>query len=143
MRQDLERLRRFTADLGVQEHVVFEGARNQDEVVELYGRADLFALASFAEGVPVVLMEAMAMEVPCVATWVNGIPELIQDGEEGLLVAPSTEEQLAGAMERVLGDPALGRRLGQAGRRRVLAEYNLKNNSAELAEIFRRRLAGA
>jgi len=81
-----------------------------------------------------VLMEAMAMEVPCVATWVNGIPELIRDGEEGLLVAPSTEEELAAAMERLLADPALGRRLGQAGRQRILAEYNLKNNCAQLAE---------
>lgn len=138
---DRERLERYAASLGIGDKVIFEGARNQDEVVELYRQSDLFALASFAEGVPVVLMEAMAMEVPCVATWVNGIPELIRDGEEGLLIAPSSVEQLAAAMERMLADPALSRRLAQAGRRRVLAEYNLEENIGRLAEIFRRRLA--
>ena len=52
---------------------------NQDRVRDLYLNAHVFALASFAEGIPVVLMEAMAMEIPCVTTWITGIPELIRD----------------------------------------------------------------
>ncbi len=127
---------------GLQACVVFEGWRNQDEVRVLYEQADAFALASFAEGVPVVLMEAMAMEIPCVATRITGIPELIRDGIEGLLVTPSDEAALAEALARLMDDAALRRRLGQAGRQRIIEKYNLARNSEHLAGIFRRRLAG-
>ena len=128
-------------ELGIESSVVFEGWRNQDAVLAFYRQADLFVLASFAEGVPVVLMEAMAMEIPCVATWVAGIPELITDGAQGLLVAPSDEEGLARAIARLLDDPELRRRLGQAGRARVLEQYDLDTNVSRMAEIVRRRLA--
>jgi colanic acid/amylovoran biosynthesis glycosyltransferase len=125
-------------------HVRFEGWLNQDRVLELYREADIFALASFAEGVPVVLMEAMAMEIPCVATHVNGIPELIRDGIDGLLVSPSDAGELAHGLARLMDDGALRRGLGEAGRKRVCEKYDLARNTARLAEIFRRRLgAGA
>jgi glycosyltransferase involved in cell wall biosynthesis len=127
-------------ELGIESSVVFEGWRNQDAVLALYHQADIFVLASFAEGVPVVLMEAMAMEIPCVATWVAGIPELITDGAQGLLVAPSDEEGLARAIARLLDDPELRRRLGQAGRARVLEQYDLDTNFSRMAEIVRSRL---
>lgn len=128
---------------GLRERVVFEGWCNQDRVRELYERADIFALASFAEGVPVVLMEAMAMEIPCVATHVNGIPELIRDGVDGLLVSPSDTEALAAAVARLMDDAELRRRLGRAGRLRVCDRYDLATNTARLAAIFQRRLGGA
>ena len=128
-------------ELGIESSVVFEGWRNQDAVLTFYKQADLFVLASFAEGVPVVLMEAMAMEIPCVATWVAGIPELISDGAQGLLVAPSDEEGLARAIARLLDDPELRRRIGQAGRARILEQYDLDTNFRRMAEIVRRRLA--
>ena len=80
------------------------------------------------------------MEIPCVATWITGIPELIRNEVEGLLVAPSDVEGLAQAIARLMDDPALRRRLGEAGRRRVLEEYDLERNTAKLSEIFRRRL---
>jgi len=75
----------------LKDYVRVEGALNHDRVLEFYRRASVFALASFAEGVPVVLMEAMAMQVPCVATWVAGVPELIRNEIDGLLVAPADE----------------------------------------------------
>ena len=137
---DSASLRQFVESSGMGQNVVFEGPRNQDEVIALYRNADVFALASFGEGVPVVLMEAMAMEIPCVATWVNGIPELIRDNEEGLLVAPSDVEGLSRAIERLLKNRDLRLRLGQAGRKRVLQDYDLQNNTAALAEAFRKRL---
>jgi colanic acid/amylovoran biosynthesis glycosyltransferase len=124
--------------VGVPGNVVFEGDRNRDEVIAIYRESDLFAIASFAEGVPVVLMEAMAMEIPCVATWVNGIPELIRDNEEGLLVAPSDVEGLAKAIETLLKNPDLRRRLGSAGRQRAMRDYNLATNTASLAQVFRK-----
>ncbi len=82
-----------------------EGSLNQDRVIDLYRQADAFAPASFAEGVPVVLMEAMSMEIPCVATWVNGVPELIRDGDDGLLVALSDADGLAAAIKLLIDHP--------------------------------------
>ena len=116
------------------------GPSNHDRVVDFYARADAFALASFAEGVPVVLMEAMAMEIPCVATWVAGVPELIRDGIDGLLVPPADPEALADALEKLMDDPALGARLAASARQRVLDLYNLKSNSARLGDTFLRYL---
>lgn len=116
------------------------GPCNHDRVIDFYGRTDAFALASFAEGVPVVLMEAMAMKVPCVATWIAGVPELIRDGIDGLLAPPADPEALAAALARLMDDPALRERLGDSARRRVLECYDLKRNSARLGETFRRHL---
>ena len=83
---DRKRLELAAQRLGISEHVIFEGARSHDRVLELYRRADIFALASFAEGIPVVLMEAMALGLPCVSTRITGIPELIEDGSFGYLM---------------------------------------------------------
>jgi len=116
------------------------GPCNPDRVIDFYARANAFALASFAEGVPVVLMEAMAMKIPCVATWIAGVPELIRDGIDGLLVPPADAEALAAALEGLMDDPALRARLGESARRRVLERYDLKRNSARLGETFRRYL---
>ena len=127
--------------LGLSKQVLLEGWKNRDEVREFYRAADIFALASSAEGVPVVLMEAMAMQVPCVATRIAGIPELIRDGIDGLLVTPSDPAELAGAIARLLDDSALRRRLAEAGRIRVREKYHLAANVARLSEIFLRRLA--
>jgi glycosyltransferase involved in cell wall biosynthesis len=125
---------------GLGASVVFEGAGNQDRIRALYAQADAFALASFAEGIPVVLMEAMAMEIPCVTTWITGIPELIRDGVDGLLVPPSDDAALAQVLAVLMDDAAVRRRLGTAGRARVLEAYNLSRNTERLAAIFRRRL---
>jgi colanic acid/amylovoran biosynthesis glycosyltransferase len=129
------------ARLGITEHVRFEGAVNQDRIRDFYKTADVFALASFAEGIPVVLMEAMAMEVPCVTTWITGVPELIRNEVDGLLVAPSDVVGLAEAIIRMIRDRDLRKRLGEAGRQRVRDKFDLQHNVGHLAEIFRRRLA--
>ncbi|HZT33965.1 MAG TPA: glycosyltransferase [Bryobacteraceae bacterium] len=139
---DRESLERTARERGIAEAVVFEGAVNQDRVRALYQAADAFVLASFAEGIPVVLMEAMAMEIPCITTWINGIPELVRDAVDGILVAPSDDEALAEAIARLMDDVGLRRRLGQAGRRRVLERYDLERNTGRLAEVFGRRLGG-
>jgi glycosyltransferase involved in cell wall biosynthesis len=125
---------------GLEEHVYFAGALNQPLVMEAYRKTDLFALASFAEGVPVVLMEAMAMEIPCVATHITGIPELIRPGKEGLLVVPADPWRLAKAIRTLMDDKELSNRIGKAGRERVLDKYRLDVNTKALARIFTRRL---
>jgi colanic acid/amylovoran biosynthesis glycosyltransferase len=138
---DRESLEREVARRALGHHVIFEGAVNQDHIRELYGEADAFVLASFAEGIPVVLMEAMAMEIACIATAVAGIPELIRNRLDGLLVAPSDERALAAAIDDLIKDPAMRRRLGAAGRSRVIERYNLNSNVARLARIFTHHLA--
>jgi colanic acid/amylovoran biosynthesis glycosyltransferase len=125
---------------GLAGHVIFEGAVDQDGIRALYRQADAFALASFAEGVPVVLMEAMAMEIPVIATGITGIPELIRDGVDGLLVMPSDVAALAAAIARLMDEPLLRRGLGLAGRLRVIDRYNLAVNVGRLAAVFARRL---
>jgi colanic acid/amylovoran biosynthesis glycosyltransferase len=133
---DRGRLQAAAQDLGISAQVIFEGAQSHNRVLELYRDADFFALASFAEGIPVVLMEAMAMGIPCVSTRITGIPELIEDGISGLLVPPADAEALAGALERLLGDPDLRARLGQAARDRILRDYNLRNNIERVKALF-------
>jgi colanic acid/amylovoran biosynthesis glycosyltransferase len=117
------------------------GACNHDRLADYYASSDAFILSSFLEGVPVVLMEAMAMELPCVATWITGIPEIIEKDVEGLLVPPASAGAIADAVERLIEDPEGARRLGTAARRKVLAKYNLERNVERLAEEFRLRLA--
>ena len=120
--------------------VVFEGAVNQDNIRALYEAADIFCLPSLAEGIPVVLMEAMAMEIPCVTTHITGIPELIRSGTEGLLVAPSDLEGLVKALETLMDDVALRESFAKNGRARILKEYNLGRNVEQLAKIFADRV---
>jgi glycosyltransferase involved in cell wall biosynthesis len=138
---DRPAIERLIAARGLGRQVTLEGACNQARVRSFYRETDLFALASFAEGVPVVLMEAMAMEIPCVATWITGIPELMRDGVDGCLVAPGDEEQLAGAIVRLMEDPELRRRLGESARARVREDYDLEKNVRRLAAIYQRRLS--
>ncbi len=139
-RQDLESA---IARSGLEGHVTLEGKCNQDRVLAFYGETDLFVLASFAEGIPVVLMEAMATELPCIATWITGIPELIRHGIDGWLVPPADEEQLADTIAKLMDDPELRRKLGRSARIRVQEKYDLERNTERLAEIYRRRLASS
>ena len=133
-------LRAAIGEAGLARHVTMAGALNQDEVRRLYGEADAFVLPSFAEGIPVVLMEAMASGVPCVTTRITGIPELIRSDDEGLLVAPSDAEALAAAIARLIDDPGLRARIAAAARRRVDADFHLERNAARLGSLFARRL---
>lgn len=90
------------------------------------------------DGIPVAMMEAMARGLPVVSTRLTGIPELVHDGDNGLLVAPNQPEELAAALARVLDDADLRRRLGEAARATVLAEYRIDANTADLAAMLAR-----
>jgi len=129
-------LRECAARLANPESIVFEGAVNQDRIRDLYANADVFCLPSFAEGLPVVLMEAMAMQLPCVSTTIAGIPELIRDNIDGLLVAPGDPKTLAEALTRLMDDADLRNRLALSGRARVLEQYDLSRNVDALAAVF-------
>jgi len=136
-RGDLERI---TALLGIADHVTFVGAVGQDEIRAWYDKADLFCLPSFQEGIPVVLMEAMACELPVVSSWVMGIPELVEHGVSGALVQPGRADLLADAIADLAADPERRRAMGRAAREKVLAEFEIGANAARLAELLERVL---
>jgi glycosyltransferase involved in cell wall biosynthesis len=114
-------LERRIGELGAGDAVELTGAVGQDRIRELYEQADVFCLASFREGLPFVLIEALAMELPVVATRIMGIPELVTEGENGLLVTPGRSDELAEALARLARDP--GERAALLARRaQVLLE---------------------
>jgi len=133
---DAAMLKNFVSDNQMQDVVHFSGALTHDQAQQLLSEVDVFALASFAEGIPVALMEAMSVQLAVVATHVCGIPELITNDVEGLLVAPSSVEQLADALEKLIVDPELRGRLGLEARKRIVAEYKQRRSLDRLAKFF-------
>lgn len=127
---------------GLAGSISFTGYRSQDEVAEALTRSDLFVLPSFAEGLPVVLMEAMAARVPVVATRIAGIPELVEDGVHGRLVPPGDVEALTGAVDALLRDPLLRHRAGEAGREKVCREHDIAREAAWLSRLFQASASG-
>jgi glycosyltransferase involved in cell wall biosynthesis len=112
------------------------------EVQEELQRARALVLASFGEGLPVVIMEAMALSKPVISTYVAGIPELVADGETGWLIPAGDEVRLAAAMHACLQtDSATLRSMGRAARTRVLANHDVDKEASKLAELFRSSLA--
>jgi glycosyltransferase involved in cell wall biosynthesis len=123
--------------LGLTERVELLGTR--DDVPELLAGSDVFVLASDSEGLPMSVLEAMAAGLPVVASAVGGIPELVRDGETGTLVRPGDSAVLARAIERIVSDPVLRDRLGEAGRHRVEQEFSLERFEREHLELYRNR----
>lgn len=123
--------------------VVLAGSQPRDQVAAILRSADVVVQPSVilpsgkTEGIPVALMEALAAERAVVASNVSGIPELVVDGETGLLVAAGDATNLADAIEQLLRDPERRAALGRAGRERVLRDFNLHRTTAELADRFR------
>ncbi|HZB23878.1 MAG TPA: glycosyltransferase [Gaiellaceae bacterium] len=127
-------LRRRAEELGVAERVVFAGAR--DDAARVLAAADVVALPSWTEGLPMVVLEAMALGRAVVATPVGGTPELLEDGETGLLVPPRDPKALATALRRLLEDDALRRRLGDNARRRVDERFTADATAREVLAIY-------
>jgi len=132
-------LRQLAERLGVADSVTFAGPVGQDELPSLLARHDVFCLPSFAEGVPVVLMEAMAVGLPVVSTQIAGVPELVTDGSTGLLVSPGRADALAGALAALAADDALVQKLAAAGRLVVEQRFDSAQCAAQLAGEFDRR----
>lgn len=130
------------ARLGLGRRVRLVGPRPQGEVAELVRGAAAFAAPCVVgadgnrDGLPTVLLEAMALGTPCVSTDVTGIPELVEDGVSGLLVPQRDPAALAAALSRLLDDEPLGLRLAAAARRRIEASFDIAQSSAALRAIF-------
>jgi glycosyltransferase involved in cell wall biosynthesis len=105
------------------------------DVPRFLAAIDVLVAPSHDEGLPRTVLEAMAMRVPVVASSVGGIPEAVEDGVSGLLVAPGDPSGLAVAIGRILDDEAMASRMGEAGRRRVLSEFDAPAGWRRLAAI--------
>ncbi|WP_425084702.1 glycosyltransferase family 4 protein [Ruegeria profundi] len=125
-----------THALGLSSVVKFAGYLSQSKVADMLSEADVLVLPSFAEGVPVTLMEAMASGLPVLATRVGGISELVEDGVSGYLVPPGNADALTARLRDLLSDADLRARMGQEGRAKVTAEFNQKTEASRLAKLI-------
>jgi colanic acid/amylovoran biosynthesis glycosyltransferase len=132
-----ERILHAIADLGLEQNVRLRGIASSAEVSRRLCASDVLLHPSVTEGAPTALVEAMACEVPVVATDCGGVGEAVTDGVEGYLVAPRDPEQLASALWRLWRDPALRARMGRAGRARVLAEFTLEQEHGVIHAMYR------
>jgi glycosyltransferase involved in cell wall biosynthesis len=130
-RAELEGL---VAELGRADRIRLLGYRA--DTLELYQALDAFALSSRREGLPNVLLEAMALEVPVAATRVAGVPRLVEDRENGLLMEPGSVPELAGALGRLLRDQALRTALGGAGRRTIERRYSFAVRMQKVRAVY-------
>jgi glycosyltransferase involved in cell wall biosynthesis len=135
-------LRNQIAAHGLADEVRFTGPMDQARLYDEYQNADVFCLPCRVldngdrDGLPNVLMEAMACGLPVITTPVSGIPEIINDGHNGALVPPNDAEALANAIQRISADPMLARNLGRAGRLTVLEHFDGNKTAVELAALF-------
>jgi glycosyltransferase involved in cell wall biosynthesis len=132
-----EVLERQIKDLGLDRHVVLAGFRA--DALSLMKSFDVFVMSSLTEGLGSAILEAMAASRPVVATRAGGIPEVVRDNATGLIVPPHDEPALASAIVRLLQDPALRDRFGQAGRQRVVDEFSVERLVHGTASVYERR----
>ena len=147
--EELDRLKALAQKLGLDGRVSWKGALAQEEVLEHYRRADVFALAcritanGDRDGLPNVLVEAASQRLACVSTDVSGVPELLSPDETGLLVPAENPIALAQALERLIRDPVLRARLGEAAERRVRSNFDHMASIGQLKELFQQEWQAA
>lgn len=135
------------AAAGLQTKVTLLGARTQQEVASILATANCYVQPSIVtasgkmEGIPVALMEAMASELPVVASNLSGIPELVRHNETGYLVPPGNAQAIADTLQKIFGDFATARQVAKRGRKVVEQEFELSANVAELANLFQNTLS--
>jgi glycosyltransferase involved in cell wall biosynthesis len=140
------RLKNMIYDFDLADRVILKGKLAPKECLSNYRQADVLAMPACmrnqdADGIPTVLIEAMAMEIPVVATRISGIPELVKDGETGLLVAPDDAAALAEALARLIRDQDLARSLARSGRDLVVSQFNSEQSARQLRDLFAAALA--
>ena len=141
-----EQLEKLAADLGVADRVEFAGVQTQEQVKGRLEESDVFALPCIVDSkgasdiLPTVITESMACSLPIVSTKLVGVPEMVDDGETGILVEPGDVEALAGALRKLAEDRDLARSMGKAGREKALRVFELEITSGQLAEMFEKSL---
>ncbi|MDQ3978028.1 MAG: glycosyltransferase [Actinomycetota bacterium] len=142
-------LTRLAVQLGLGDHVTFMGARTRDQLRETYQAADVFALTPYAiadgdvDGIPNVVLEAMACGLPVVATAAGGVGEAITPGHHGLLAGPRDVAAVARHLAALLADAGLRRTMGEAARRTAVERFDGWSASRQLLDLFRQSLGTA
>ena len=140
--EDSESVKRLIVNYGLEHCVLLEGPVSQDALRQIYRECTIFALPCLVagngdrDGIPNVLVEAMATGKPVVATAVSGIPELINHGSDGVLVPPEDPRALAGALEVLLQDGALRLRLGREARAKICERFDSSKTTVQLRDLF-------
>lgn len=141
LREDLGRL---ADELGISDRISFHGSRTETYVRDALAGSDMFVLPSVIaadgqmEGLPVSLMEALACGLPAVSTALSGIPEIIIDGETGLLTAPGNAQSLRDALESIVENPSAAKQYARAGRKLVEQQFDIDSATASLSQLFER-----
>jgi glycosyltransferase involved in cell wall biosynthesis len=136
---DRRQIEELASELGIVRDCLFTGY--QEDVGPFFAAFDVFVLPSANEGTPVTAIEALASGCPVVATRVGGVPDVVQDGEDGILIDPGSPEQLADALVLLAGDPELRARMGAAGRKRTLPRYAVSRLIDDVDALYRELLA--
>ncbi len=137
-------LKKLADDLKVKDRIQFLGNIPDDDLLNLYEKSSIFVLPCVIandgdiDGIPVSLMEAMSMELPVISTVVSGIPELIRDGENGLMLKPKDSQALASSIAKLLEEPETCKRLGKEGRKTIQGRFNIKENVLLLRKFFQK-----
>ncbi|NNF76982.1 MAG: glycosyltransferase, partial [Rhizobiales bacterium] len=138
----LSKLKRQAEDLNLASRISWKGALSQTDVIEHYRASDVFVLPcriapnGDRDGLPNVLMEAQSQALTCLSTPVSGVPELVVDGETGVLVPPDKPQELALALESLCKDPGLREKLGKAAENRVRREFSYEGGIKALLKLF-------
>jgi glycosyltransferase involved in cell wall biosynthesis len=128
------RLQRLIAELGIGDRVRLLGYR--PDVIEVFEALDVFVLSSLSEGMPNVVLEAMALEVPVVATRITSLPSVIRHERDGLLVAPGKQAELTAALRRLATDESFREMLRRAGRQRVDDRYSFRRRMERIKSVY-------
>jgi glycosyltransferase involved in cell wall biosynthesis len=127
-------LEEYARTLGIEKHVMFTGFREDARAIA--AETDVFVLSSLFEGLPIALLEAMALGKASVVTAVGGVPEVVTDGLEGFVVLSKDPTALADRIVKVLGDSALRQRMGVAARAKVIEKYSTKRMVRDIEQVY-------
>lgn len=133
---DAAMLQNIAEGLDLSNRVRFAGRLSEEDTLNEIARSDVLVLPSFMEGLPIVLIEAMALGTTVIASRVAGIPELVEDGQSGLLFTPSRWDELADCIRRLFSDQPLRLRLSAAGRPTVNSEFDIRHSAEQLRNLF-------
>lgn len=134
-------LQRMVEAAGCSKEIMFLGQKNEQQVIEILSVADVFINPSYSEGLPTSVMEAAAVGVPIVATNVGGTPEIIENGESGLIIEPGKPEQIVQAVATLIGDcqtvqSELAKKFGEAARLRITRDYSWESITTKIVEVY-------
>lgn len=134
--EDLSRLTQIATDLNIKERVHFLGRKNQIEVKQLIGCADIYVHPSTTEALGVAILEVCSMGLPVIASSVGGIPEIIQNGENGILVEPEQSSPLTDAIRMLIQNNELARELGKKARESVITKFSIQQETKNWRELY-------